>query len=207
MKTLILILLLPAMVFATEINNPLNVLSSDELEIKFIQKWNQQEKEYEDANQILDERDYSTWISKLQVGLGFWQGISIRLGTEMVYGGVLRKTFAPGSTFTNQQIDYRGLRSGSLSLQYYSPQKDLAFELYGETSILRARENNGSLGGTDAGMKFKYRHHIGHTDIYGSIFTEVEGKKRQRRYDGEKEVIDPYTKFGSDINFRRNGEK
>lgn len=193
--------------WASNIYNPLDVLVANEREVRLTQKWVQLEEEYELNTVVQDERDYSHWLSALNVGFGFFDGLTIRIGAEMVYSGILRKTFDPSVNFQNQRILYKGPHAGTFSLQYYSKKKDLAFELFTRSSVLRARETNASLGGTDAGMNFKYRHQIGHTDIFGKLFTIVEGKKRQRRFDGENEVVDPYTKFGNEINIRRNIKK
>lgn len=207
MHFLIVMLAFLPTAWASTIYNPLDVLVANEREVRLTQKWVQFEEEYELNTLILDERDYSHWISALNVGFGFFDGLTVRIGAEMAYSGVLRKTFDPSVNFQNQRIYYKGPHAGTVSLQYYSNKKDLAFELFTHSSVFRAHETNASLGGTDAGMNFKYRHQIGHTDIFGKLFTLVEGKKRQRRFDGENEVVDPYTKFGNEINVRRNINK
>lgn len=203
---LIMIQVIPC-VHATNVFNPLHVLTADEREITFTQKWRQSEEEYETGERILDERDYSEWTSAIGAGIGALDGLTFRIGAEFSYSGVLRKNFDSSLPFQNQHVQYSGPRQGMGSIQYYSKDKDLAFELYVNSSLLHAKDTNASIGGTDAGMKFKYRHQIGHTDIYGELFTEVEGKKRLWRIDGDVETVDPYTKFGNNIFFRRNFEK
>ena len=140
--------------WASNIYNPLDVLVANEREVRLTQKWVQLEEDFELNTVIQDERDYSHWLSALSVGFGFFDGLTIRIGAEMVYSGILRKTFDPSVNFQNQRILYKGPHAGTFSLQYYSKKKDLAFELFTRSSVLRARETNASLGGTDAGMNF-----------------------------------------------------
>lgn len=204
MKTIVFALCLIACnaAFATEIYNPLRVLVGGEREFVIAQKWLQQEREYEGNTTILDERDYSSWATNVGVGFGIWRGFSVKVESEYAYGGELRKTFDSSLGFSNQHIRYSGLRWLGLTLQYYSSKKDLVFELYGRSNILQARERNASLGGSDAGFALKYLHSLSSLTLHGRLFAEVNGKKRTFRVDGERETVDPYTKFGNELNFR-----
>lgn len=188
----------------TEIFNPLNVLNAGEREVVISQKWQQQEREYEISTRILDERDYSSLATNISAGFGLFRSFSVRLGAEIAYAGELNKTFDSSVGFQNQKIDFWGPRFLWAKFQYYSEVKKLAFELYGKTLSLKAKDTNASLGGTDAGMAFRYLYSHGRLDLFGKLFVEVEGKKRLTRYDGERETTDPYTKFGKEINLRAN---
>lgn len=195
--------MLPALALTSEVFNPLGILVGGEREFSIAQKWLQQEREYEGSTRILDERDYSSWATNIALGLGVWRGFSIKVDTEFAYGGELRKSFDPALGFANQRIRYSGLRWLGLNLQYYSNRKNLVFELYGKSYLFnKARERNASIGGSDAGFALKYLHDLKLLTMHGRLFTEVNGKKRTFRVDGEREIVDPYTKFGNEINFR-----
>lgn len=204
MKTLVFALCLIACeaVFATAVYNPLGALVGGEREFSIAQKWLQQEREYEGNAVILDERDYSSWATSLGIGLGIWRGFSARVETEFTYNGELKKSFASSVPLSNQSIKYSGPSFVGLQLQYYSARKDLVFEVFGKTYVERARERNSSIGSTNGGMGLKYLHHIDQLSVYGRAFVQVNGKRRIFRVDGEREITDPYTKFGNELNFR-----
>src|SRR5690606_12673027 len=143
--------------------------------------WVQLEKEYEVTGKVQDERDYSSWVSHIQVGFGVWPNLTIRLGAEYAYEGVLRKTFDSSIPISNSRIQLKGSKSFNFSAQYYSEKKDLALEIYARANPLHAKETNASLGGYDEGFAVKYLHRIDDLSVYGKVFVEISGKKRSVR--------------------------
>lgn len=184
--------------------HPFDQLSEGQKDFRFAQKWIQKEKEYEIVGRVEDERDYSSWATRVQLGFGVWPGLTFRIGGEYAYEGVLRKTFDPSLTFANERVQYKGMRHLSLSAQYFSEKKNLAFELYAKANPFHSKDTNDSLGGYDEGMAFKYLHHFENFLVYGKVFVEISGKKRLVRYDGIREITDPYTKFGNELNIRHD---
>ncbi len=197
-------LLMPSLACAAELFNPMGVLSHAQMEFRVAQSWYQQEREYEAGPTILDERDYRSWLTRLEFGVGLWNGFSLRTNLVAAFDGEFKKSFDPSLSLRNQSTSYGGLQSVGAHLQYYSTTKQLAFEIYGEHGLFDARERNASIGGANAGMAFKYLHLIGHSSIYGRLFLDIAGKKRVWRLDSEREIVDPYAKFGNEINLRRD---
>lgn len=189
-------------IIASEIHNPLGVLVGGEREFTIAQKWLQQEREYEGNSGILDERDYASWATNVGIGFGIWRGFSVKAKTEFTFSGELKKSFNSSIPLENQKVDYSGPSYIALSLQYYSSRKELVFEVFGETYIERARDRNSSIGSTNGGMALKYLHQLESLAIHGKVFVQVNGKRRVYRSDGEREITDPYTKFGNELNFR-----
>lgn len=194
--------MLPGTALASMPFHPMGLLDHGEVELKISEAWVQQEREYENESLVLDERDYQSLHSRLEIGLGLWDRFTFRGGLKVATNGELRKRFDSSIPLNDDFTTYEGIRSISASLQYYSQEKQLAFEVYAESGLPRARETNASLGGTNAGMAFKYLHELSWVTIFGHIFVQVDGKKRTWRLDGEREVLDPYTKFGNELNFR-----
>lgn len=161
-----------------------------------------EEHEYEKAKVVQDLFEYEHTFYKLGGLLGLENKRQVGLEASILSDGKLNKQYSTLLNLPNQNISYKGFHAlEGFFQQHFETDNDkdkLAFEIRLKGSFLNGKETNNTYQGKDISISLLYSHiHRDEWRIYGDLHAEIIGKKKIRKYDGEDEIVSPYSQFGN----------
>jgi hypothetical protein len=205
------LLIIPLQVFAsTEIAHPFHFLAPGETEITFRSSFFREEHEYEKAKVFQDLFKYKHYAYKIALLTPFLTSFSGKrqIGFETASNdhGRLTKIYAPSTGLPNESFTYKGFQYLEIFYQEYLKTKDekskMGLELRLKGSPLNGKETNNTAQGKDFSISFLYSYDHNDWRIFGKLTSEVIGRKKIQKFDGNREVVNTYSKFGNRIGFQ-----
>jgi hypothetical protein len=171
-----------------------------------------EEHEYEKAKVVQDLFEYEHYFYKMGSTIGLSGKRQIGIELTALSNGELSKQYSPTLNLQSQNISYKGFYSAEFFFQQHFETGDdknkLAFELRTKGSPLKGKETNNTYQGKDISMSLLFSHlHNGVWRMYGDLHAEIIGKKKTIKYEGEEEVVSPYSQFGNLIGIQWLQEK
>jgi hypothetical protein len=207
----IILLILQTHVFAaTDIAHPFHFLAPEEVEVTFRSGFFREEHEYEKAKVVQDLFKYKHYAHKIALLTPFLTSFSGKrqIGFEIAFNdhGRLTKMYSPSTGFPNESFTYKGFQYLEIFYQEYLKTKDekskMALELRLKGSPLNGKETNNTAQGKDFAISFLYSYDHNEWRVFGKLTSEVIGRKKIQKFDGNREVINTYSKFGNRIGFQ-----
>ncbi|MBY0413932.1 MAG: hypothetical protein K2Q18_07190 [Bdellovibrionales bacterium] len=187
-----------------DLAHPFYLMPEGKFNIQTTAGYFMEEHEYERAKVVQDLFLYEHRFYKIAttVGLPHERQISIELETQE--GGKLTKKYSPGIKLPSENVSYKGFHAIEITFQEHlktNNEKDkLVFELKLKGSPFHGKETNNTYSGKDIAINLLYSHlHNEEWRLYGSIHSQIIGKKKTLKYNNNLEIVSPYSEFGSMI--------
>lgn len=161
-----------------------------------------EEHEYEKAKVVQDLFEYKHNFYKISATAGLENQRQVGVEFSLQDRGTLDKKYSSNINLPQQSIPYKGFHAIELFLQQHletqTTNDKLAIEIRFKGSPLNGKETNNTYQGKDIALSFLYSHlHKNEWRIYGDLHAEIIGKKKIKKFDGENEIISPYSQFGN----------
>ena len=186
----------------SDLAHPFNLLNPGEATLELKSGIFMEEHEYEKAKIVQDLFEYEHYFYKIGTTVGLTNKRQFGVEATFLSNGKLSKTYSPGLNLQSQNIDYKGFHALEAFFQQHfdtlESKDKLAIEVRTKGSFLKGKETNNTYQGKDISLSLLYSHlHKDEWRIYGDLHAEIIGKKKTIKYDGEDEVVSPYSQFGN----------
>ena len=157
----------------------------------------QLEREYEDNEQVLDQKDDKAWLYEIGKGFKLNEQISFEFGLNFEVDGHSQHHFNSSLGQENRYYHYKGLRALRTRFIYAFSQtsereQGILVEALGMS--VNSHDGNSRMGGYDIGASYFTRWYL-----ESELFTQVHlktmffGKKDVRKQSSEREITDPFS--------------
>lgn len=196
---------------AAEKSHPFYLLDEKEIHLKAAIGLYFEEHEFEKAGVIQDLFENEHWSQNIEGLFKLHGPRQIGLGFSFQAFGKLKKEYSPTLGLPSESISYGGFHAATLFFQEHLQTKNeknkMAIELRLKGSPLAGRERTNTYSGLDVSLSYLYSHQHDEWLLYGDLQADVIGAKKIRKNNGEKEIINAYSRFGNLIGLQWKQQK
>lgn len=187
----------------TDIAHPFYLLKADQIVLEVKNSYFEEEHEYEKAKVVQDLFENTHWSHQLSALFGLSGQRQVGFSLHALSNGKLYKEYSPSLNLPSENLNYHGLHAVEVYFQEHfkteSNKNKLAIEFHFKGSPLKGKETNNTYSGKDFSMSLHYSHLHNDLRFYGELKSQVYGRKKTKKFNGEIEIINSYSEFGNSI--------
>lgn len=187
----------------SDITHPFYLLKAGEIKLSVESSYFLEEHEYEKAKVVQDLFEYKHYLSEIHAAFGLKDDRLIGGGFLFLHDGALEKSYSPSLNIPRSSVHYKGPHAFLLFYQeHFKTENDknkLALEIRFKGSPIKGKETNNTYSGKDVSLGLLYSHRHENWRYFGSLRSDIIGRKKTTKDNGELETVNAYSQFGTEL--------